>query len=386
LITITIYYYKLKKSLASSPRLPSRTGINLDSVNISLIIPAYNEAENIADCVKSVLRSTNLASSQLEVLIVDDRSDDNTLEIINKLAIKLQDPRLRIITGKPRPTEETWVGKNWACTQAAEVALGDYLLFIDADVRLRQGAIENSISYARNNNIDLLSMLMAIECGCMAEWLVQPIMINLLAVGFDYTTVNDPDSDSAFAAGPFMLFRRDAYDKIGGHRGVRDRVVEDVELGRKIKQADLKLRVLLGSDYLSARMYRNWGALWEGWTKNLYLGTQRRLLPIVQIIIVVLLVYAVPWLCLLSIVFKITIDNINSINWIDYLSLILIAAIVSMQYAARRMSGKSSHTPNNYWWLESIGGILVVAIAIASVIKTETGWGWTWRGRQLKIN
>jgi Glycosyl transferase family 21 len=102
---------------------------------------------------------------------------------------------------------------------------------------------------------------MAIECGCMAEWLVQPIMTNLLAVGFDYVTINDPQNDNAFAAGPFMLFPRSAYSQIGGHRAVGSEVVEDVELARKVKQAGLKSQVLLGSDYISARMYRSWNAL-----------------------------------------------------------------------------------------------------------------------------
>jgi glycosyltransferase involved in cell wall biosynthesis len=383
LIAITIYYFRLKQSLAAAPRLVAQIEINIDSLNISLVIPAYNEAENITECLLAVLQSTNLPASQLEVLVIDDRSNDNTLEIANNLVTKLQDDRLHIIEGKPRPEGESWVGKNWACTQAAATAKGDYLLFVDADVRLKQGAIEAAVNYAQNNKIDLLSLLMAIYCGCMAEWLVQPIMTNLLAVGFDYGAVNDPQDDNAFAAGPFMLFQRSAYNQIGGHRAVGGEVVEDVELARKIKQAGFKLEILLGSDYISARMYRNWGALWEGWTKNLYLGAQRHLLPILQIAGGVLLMYTLPWFCLPIIVFKIL---INDSNYFDYLSLALIVLIISIQYSARVLGGKNAYTPNSYWWLGSLGGIMVAAIAIASVIKTETGWGWTWRGRKLKIS
>ncbi len=383
LISITIYYFRLKQSLAAAPRLVAQTEINIDFINISLIIPVYNEAENIIECLLAVLQSTNLPASQLEVLVIDDRSNDNTLEIANNLAAKLQDDRLRIIEGKPRPEGEHWVGKNWACTQATGIAKGDYLLFIDADVRLKQGAIETAVDYAQSKNIDLLSLLMAIECDCMAEWLVQPIMTNLLAVGFDYATVNDPQDDNAFAAGPFMLFRRSVYSQIGGHRAVGGEVVEDVELARKIKQAGLKLAILLGSDYISARMYRSGGALWEGWTKNLYLGAQRRLFPILQIAGGVLLMYTLPWFCLPMIVFKIL---INSSNYFDYLSLALIVIIIAVQYSARVLGGKNTYTPNSYWWLGGLGGIMVAAIAIASVIKTETGWGWTWRGRKLVVS
>jgi glycosyltransferase involved in cell wall biosynthesis len=380
LIAIAIYYIKLKKSLSAAPRLASAPATNLDSFKISVIIPAYNEAENIAECVLAALQKTKLQQG-LEVLVVDDRSLDNTLAIIGNLSTELNDSRLKIIAGEPRPQGEIWVGKNWACHQAITVAQGDYFLFIDADVRLKQDSIETALYHATQNNLDLLTLLPGIDCDCLAEWLVQPLMINLLAVGFDYASVNDPQAENAFASGPFMLFRRTAYEKIGGHRAVASEVVEDVELARAIKQAGLRLQVLVGSDYLCARMYRNWNALWEGWTKNLYLGAQRQLFPMIQIIVGVLAIYTIPWLCLLLIIGKFF---TNSANYSDYLGLGLATIIIVLQYAARTLAGKNSQTPNHYWWLAGIGGILVAAITLASVIKTETGWGWTWRGRALK--
>jgi hypothetical protein len=91
-----------------------------------------------------------------------------------------------------------------------------------------------------------------------------------------------------------------------------------------------------------------------------------------QIIIGVLSIYTVPWVCLPLIMARII---ANSANYIDYLSLALTFTIIYIQYSARAMGGKSSYTPNSYWWLGGLGGIMVAAIAIASIIKTETGWG-----------
>ena len=226
LIVSTAYSKNLRRSVKNAPRTdrisarPS-PGPAAQFPKVSVIVPAYNEAENIRDCAIAILESTPLSADNLEVWIVDDRSTDDTLAIGQTLQQQLNDPRLKILAGQPRPANQYWAGKNWACAQAVQVATGDFLLFIDADVRLKPGAIETAIGTAETEKIDLFTCMPALVCECFAEWLVQPIMFNHLAVCFDFTAVNDPSkTDSAFAGGPFMLFRRSAYEKIGGHEAV----------------------------------------------------------------------------------------------------------------------------------------------------------------------
>jgi glycosyltransferase involved in cell wall biosynthesis len=312
---------------------------------------------------------------------VDDQSTDETLAIATTFQHHCADSRLKILAGQPRPVGETWVGKNWACAQAVEKATGDYLLFIDADVRLQPGAIAAALQAAQQEQIDLLTCGPAILCGCLAEWIVQPLMFTIILVGFNFDAVNDPKTDSAFAAGPFMFFRRSAYEQIGGHRAVAQEVVEDVELSRLIKFKGLKLRFVSGSDFVAVRMYQNWAALWEGWTKNLYLGSQRNFWGTINFIFLMVLLCTVPWmlLVLLTIQFFLTGLNLWQMGAIA-LSLLCIV----LQYISRQIGSKESKIPPNYWWLTPIGGLVIGAIAIASIIKTETGWGWTWRGRSLK--
>ena len=386
LIAIAIYRQKLHHSLAEAPQLHSSPSRISDSPTgfprISVIIPAYNEAENIQDCVTAVLNSTQLSDTQLDVWVVDDQSTDDTLLLVQSLQQLLDDPRLKVLTGQPRPTDEIWVGKNWACTQGVEQAKGEFLLFIDADVRLKPEAIETAVQKAQLEQIDLLSLAPGIICGCFSEWLVQPLMVNNLAVGQDFGAVNDPKSEVAFAAGPFMLFRRSAYEQLGGHRAVADRVVEDVELARRTKAAGLKLSYLLGGQFISVQMYRSWQALWEGWTKNLYLGAQRDAGSMLYLAFAMLVIYPLPWLCLAAVGYKSFAGIVNS--W-DLLAASLAAIAIFFHYDLRRMSSGVSQIPTDYWWLSGVGGTTIGALALASVIKTETGWGWTWRGRALKL-
>ncbi|MEG4625056.1 glycosyltransferase family 2 protein [Microcoleus sp. w1-18aA5] len=398
LIVSRAYTKNLRRSVENAPRTdrnsarPSpESAANFPKV--SVIVPAYNEAENIRDCAIAILESTPLSVDNLEVLIVDDRSTDDTLAIGQTLQQHLNDPRLKILAGQPRPTNQYWAGKNWACAQAVQIATGDFLLFIDADVRLKPGAIETAIATAETEKIDLFTCMPALVCECLAEWLVQPIMFNHLAVCYDFTAVNDPSkTDSAFAGGPFMLFRRSAYEKIGGHEAVASEIVEDVELARRIKRAGLKLGLYSGSNLASVRMYRSWSALWEGWTKNLYLGANRSWGLMVYMAAIMFFIYPMPWIGLFIILKQIISafplsSSVFSLPSSFFLlpSSFLVIIVTWQHYTLRRLGAEISECPTKYWWLGGLGGALVAAMAIGSAIKTETGWGWTWRGRTLQI-
>ncbi len=397
LIVSTAYTKNLRRSVKNAPRTgksPAQQSPIVQFPKVSVIVPAYNEAENIRDCAIAILESTAPSVDNVEVLIVDDRSTDDTLAIAQTLQQQLNDPRLKILAGQVRPANQYWAGKNWACAEAVQVATGDFLLFIDADVRLKPGAIETAIETVQTEKIDLLTCMPALVCECFAEWLVQPLMFNHLAVCFDFTAVNDPTTESAFAAGPFMLFRRSAYDKIGGHEAVASEIVEDVELARRIKRAGLKLGLYAGSNLAFVRMYRSWSALWEGWTKNLYLGANRSWGMMIYMAAIMLFLYPVPWLALAILLVNGEVANIitnyqlSITNYqlpITLLTICLAIIVIWQQYTLRDLGAQISDCPTKYWWLGGLGGTLIAAIAIGSAIKTETGWGWTWRGRALQI-
>ena len=387
IIGIAIYSARLRYSVLQASRLHPVTNLEFGEFlppknpQISVIIPAYNEADNIEDCITSVLNSTKLSADYLEVWVVDDRSTDETLAIAQTLQTNLNDPRLKILAGKQRPQDQIWTGKNWACLQGATQAKGDFLLFIDADVRLKPRAIETVVRVAKQEQIDLLSFMPALVCSSLAEWLVQPLMFNNLLVSYNFAAVNNPKTKNAVAVGPFMLFRSSAYEKVGGHQAVASNVMEDVALSQLIKNSGLKLRYVLGADVAAVRMYSSWSALWEGWTKVVYIGANRNLFLILSWVLLTLLIYPIPWLALVILFGKLL---GNPLGTAEAIAIGLALGAILLQYDLRRVGGKVYNCSTRYWWLSGLGGVLLMAIAIGSAIKTETGWGWTWRGRSLK--
>lgn len=380
-----VWWSKLSRSLQKAPKIQVIETLPENLPSVSVIIPAYNEAFNIQACIQAVLDNELPQNTSLQIIVADDESTDQTAALAQ--AVAEQDARIKLIKVPPRPTTEIWRGKNWACAQAVKQAQGDYWLFIDADVRLEPNAISTALQTAQAQQSDLLSLAPEIVCGCLAEWLVQPLMMSMIAIGFEFDGVNNPnDIQTAFAAGPFMLFRRSAYEAIGGHAAVAADPVEDVALAKRIKQTGHKLYYCLAFGIIKVRMYQNFAALWEGWTKNYYLGANRNIGTVLYSAFVLGLIFVTPWIGLIS---SITIGFNYMTHWDStapiHFWLISSLTIMSLilQYAMRHSSAKQFNQPFRYWSLTWLGGSILIAIAIVSILKTETGLGWTWRGRAL---
>jgi glycosyltransferase involved in cell wall biosynthesis len=386
IVAISIWGTALRASLQKAPKLGPIAAIPATLPSITVIIPAYNEALNIQDCVRSVLQNELPIDAQLQVIVADDESTDDTAALAQTIA--QTDDRITVITVPPRPTQEIWRGKNWACAQAVQQAAGEYWLFIDADVRLEPKAIATALTEAQQQQSDLLSLAPEIVCGCLSEWLVQPLMLSMIAIGFEFDGVNNPDDkDTAFAAGMFMLFRASAYDAIGGHAAIAADPLEDVGLAKRIKTLGYKLRYSLADGIIKVRMYQNLAGLWEGWTKNFYLGAKRNVGTVFYVAFALLMVFVMPWVGLLAV----AIGRLNGVAatpllqgsgglWV--VTLLSLIALV-YQYQMRAATAQMFNQPLRYWPLTWVGGLILMAIAIVSMIKTETGWGWTWRGRSL---
>jgi glycosyltransferase involved in cell wall biosynthesis len=176
----------LQRVFAVAPRLqppPSQQPFPADSLTV--VIPAYNEAGNIQACLSHVLAS-DPPCGDWRVVVVDDGSTDATTALATSTAAASACPpeRFQLLKAGSRPTDQRWVGKNWACTQAAQQIQSEWLLFIDADVRLQPDALRRALAQARSDQADLLSLAPRLACTCLAEWMVQPIMASLLGLGF----------------------------------------------------------------------------------------------------------------------------------------------------------------------------------------------------------
>lgn len=368
----------LQRVFSVAPRLKPAQDVAAPDTSLTVVIPAFNEAHNIEACVASVL-ANQPPCRDWSLLVVDDESSDATVE--NALRAGSAAPHFRLIQAGPRPVNERWVGKNWACSRAVDQVSSEWLLFIDADVRLKPDALKRALAQALNEKADLLSLAPRLSCGCLAEWMVQPIMASLLGLGFPILETNDPASPVAFAAGPFMMFKASTYAQIGGHRALAGEVVEDLALARSIKGGGHRLRYLLGLDAVDLRMYRDLAALWEGWTKNWFLGLDRDPVKALGAALVVVLMFTVPWLLLPASLLLLWLQPLLASAWWWVLALASLAIL--QQLLLRLWTRSNFDVPLSYWWLMGAGGLLVGAIGPVSIWRTRTGRGWTWKGRAL---
>ena len=232
---------------------------------LSVCIPARNEARNIRACVEAVLAQDY---PNLEVLVLDDRSTDATPAILADIASR--DSRLRPISGADLPSR--WAGKPHALHQASAVAKGDWLCFIDADTFISPETLSSCYARALETRADMFTILTFQIMGSFWEKVVMPLVMTGLSVGFSPRKVNDPTRKDAIANGQFILVRRAVYDAIGGHESVSGSIVEDKAISEQVKWNGYRLIVADGMQVARTRMYTSLPEMWEGWTKNIYLG------------------------------------------------------------------------------------------------------------------
>ena len=226
---------------------------------LSVIVPARNEEASLGACLKSLVSQPGI----FEIIVVDDGSTDRTH------AIALSHPIVKVIDAGPPPPGAT--GKNNALVAGTRAAHGDWILFTDADTVHRSDSLLRSLTEARSRGVDLLSYSPEQEVRTFWERATMPLIFSELAASYRPSEICDPNSPAAAANGQFILVRRAAYDAIGGHASVATEILEDVALARRFKQAGYRIFLRYGGDIVRARMYRTFGELQEGWTKNLAL-------------------------------------------------------------------------------------------------------------------
>jgi chlorobactene glucosyltransferase len=237
---------------------------------IAVLVPARNEARNIGRCVEALLAQTY---PHFTVTVLDDRSTDATPDILAALARR--DPRLRVKLGEPLPPG--WAGKPHALVQAVAGLDADWLCFVDADTFADPHLLAAAYATAVAEHADMFTLLTRQRLGSFWEKAVMPLVFSALTVGFPPEHVNDPRRPEAIANGQFILIRRAVYDAVGGHAALRASITEDKDLALRVKQAGYRLVLADGRTAAETRMYTSLPELWEGWTKNIYLGLQGRL-------------------------------------------------------------------------------------------------------------
>ena len=255
---------------------------------VSVCIPARDEAANLEACVRAVLASTG---ANLEVLVYDDQSVDDTPGILSRLCAA--DSRVRRVETSPLP--EGWNGKQHACWRLAAAARGEWLIFTDADVRFAPTCVARATSLASRGGLGLVSAFPRQLVGTPGEAVIVPMIFFILLMYLPFgrmRTTLDPAASAA--CGQFLCVSREAYNASGGHAMFKDSMHDGVKMPRAVRRAGFRTDLFDGSDVLECRMYRGLSQSWRGFAKNAYEGLSSVAL-LVFLTVMHLVGYLLPW-------------------------------------------------------------------------------------------
>jgi chlorobactene glucosyltransferase len=343
--------------------------------HVSIIIPARNEERNISRCLSSVLSNDYPA---FDVVVVDDRSSDRTSGIVESLA--REDKRVTLVKGGQLPAG--WVGKNFAIYQGIRQASGEWLLFTDADTCHSPQVLRQTLSFAIDNGIDMVTIMPHLECDTFWEKVVQPVVIGMILTFYPPFLVNDPKSKVCIANGQFILIRRDVYDAIGGHQRIKDRIIDDQAICENVKGSGFRVKCLLATELMTTRMYTNLREIWFGWSKSCFVALKASLIRVCFCICFIIATGVLPFVTLVFSAILIASGNASrTFLVIFWLSLLIFAVILTIRLLYGRKIFRMSAT---YSLSYPLGALMLTAIVLYSAFHGTLGRGAVWKGRTYK--
>ncbi|MGI0018144.1 MAG: glycosyltransferase [Nitrosotalea sp.] len=260
MLSVSVAWIFLVKSMwitfRDSPFLDKYNSRPHHTPKVSIILPARNEEMFIEKCINSLLEQDY---ENYEIIAIDDMSDDNTGEIIKKIAKK--NSKVIHITAGPKP--EKWIGKNWACIEGFKRSSGELLLFTDADTIHTRKTISLSVDHLLSEELDSLTVIPKMLCLDWWTKITLPVLSTFLHTRFSALRVNDPSKKTGYFFGSFFIIKRKTYEVVGTHESVKSEIVEDGALGKKVKEQGFKLKMVRGEHLVEAIWARDWTTLWH---------------------------------------------------------------------------------------------------------------------------
>jgi len=358
---LNLYLFKNIKIYKDSKKLT----INNQPL-VSVLIPARNEQKNIERCLRSIM---NQDYRNIEIVVLNDNSTDNTEEIVKKLA--KQDSRIRIIQGKPLP--QGWLGKNFACFQLSRYAKGDYLIFTDADTYHFPFSIKSSLSCLLENNLDAVCPFPKQIMVTISERMALPF-INFAILLFMPLALIRKSKNPLFCTGvgQYFVFKREAYFGMGGHASVKGKILEDVHLAKKTKEAGFRYMIFDGSSSITCRMYKNFREVWKGFSRFMFSAFDYNPIIMFIVFLLVMIFLFMPFI-FLPLGFFIY-------HWPPYIMTLIVLQVSIICFVRICISLRFKENPLNVF-LHPISMIFILLVSFNSYFQSKFGSGISWKGR-----
>lgn len=332
--------------------------------SVSVLIPARNEERTIGECVRSALESEG---AELEVVVLDDHSDDRTAAIVEGIARK--DERVRLVAAPPLPVG--WCGKQFACAVLAKHAREPLLCFIDADVRLERDGLARIVAGLRESKAALLSGFPRQITVTPLEQLLLPLM-HFLLLGFLPLARMRQSLNPSFGAGCGQLFVADrgAYDRAGGHESIRDSLHDGLSLPKSFRRSGFRTDLCDATDIASCRMYRGAREVVSGLLKNATEGLAhpKRIVPFSLLLVIgqvlPMLLVAYVW-------------TRHQAVWLR----LIAAAAVAFDYLPRLLATRRFRQPALAVLLHPVAITALLVLQWIALVRWALDIPATWRGR-----
>jgi hopene-associated glycosyltransferase HpnB len=336
--------------------LDSQSTKDLNLSDVTVLIPARNEAETISDTLSALKEQ----GTGLNVVLVDDQSTDNTAILAN--SIKLN--HLLIVSGTELP--EGWSGKLWALEQGRQHIETRYLILLDADIVLKPGLIPTLIQMAQENEFKMLSLMAHLKMESKWEKLLMPAFIFFFKLLYPFYLSNKPDSKIAAAAGGCILLETSVLEELGGFNCIKDALIDDCSLAKQVKQKGYKTWTGLTHSAISIRSYNTLSTIWLMVTRTAY--TQLAYSPLLLLLCTFLMVaaFGLPIAALLQT------QSIIFIAGLITLCLQVICYLPTLRY----------YSMNPVYALSlPLIGVLYLVMTWSSAYRYYFGKGANWKGR-----
>ncbi len=365
LLAYTIRSYKY------APRLYDGNGSSLEEPRVDIIVPARNEERFIARCLDSLLKQRY---ANFRIIAVDDSSTDGTARIMEEFARR--DGRVLFIHAGEKP--DGWVGKNWACYQAYLRSDAELLLFTDADSVHDEMLLPLAVKRMLKDRLDALTLVPRLECIDPWTKATLPLLLVFLHSRYSPLRVNSNKHDTGYFFGSYYIIRREVYEAVGTHKGVRNEIIEDGALGARVKKQGFRMRMFLADDLFSA--------VWARDLNTLINGLSRLIVPIYHaskakafsIFLITFFLFLYPFLLASYSLQQLSLDLGTGLA-VTSIATCIIIAVTSLIHSIKGLGISPL-----YAFASPLGSLLIPLGFLMGMRKSR--YGVVWRGRRYTHN